>query len=154
MTTQSLYDVVVVGASIAGCTAAIFFARRGLQVALIERQAVPNAYKKLCTHFIQSSATPTIKRLGFDEVIEAAGGVRNNMEVSTPWGWIRPPHQQAKGHPAYGYNIRREKLDPLLRDYAAQTPGVQLLLGQTARQLLTTQGRFTGVEIEGNGQIQ
>jgi len=29
------YDVAVVGASIAGCAAAMFFARRGLQVALI-----------------------------------------------------------------------------------------------------------------------
>jgi 2-polyprenyl-6-methoxyphenol hydroxylase-like FAD-dependent oxidoreductase len=40
------YDVAIVGASIAGCTAAIFFARNGARVALIERDPDPAAYKK------------------------------------------------------------------------------------------------------------
>ena len=56
------YDVAVVGASIAGCTAATLFARRGASVALIERHSDPNAHKVLCTHFIQPSAVPTIER--------------------------------------------------------------------------------------------
>ena len=68
------YDVVIVGASIAGCTAATLLARQGLNVALVERQADPDAYKKPCTHYIQASATPTIQRLGLDRLIEAAGG--------------------------------------------------------------------------------
>ena len=58
------YDVAIVGASIAGCTAAILFARNDARVALIERDPNPAAYKKICTHFIQPSATPTIERLG------------------------------------------------------------------------------------------
>jgi flavin-dependent dehydrogenase len=37
------YDVAVVGASIAGCTAAILFARRGARVALIESHGDPAA---------------------------------------------------------------------------------------------------------------
>ena len=39
------YDVAIVGASIAGCTAARFFAQRGASVALIERKPDPDAYK-------------------------------------------------------------------------------------------------------------
>jgi flavin-dependent dehydrogenase len=52
------YHVAIVGASIAGCTTAILFARNGARVALIEREGDPAAYKKICTHYIQPSATP------------------------------------------------------------------------------------------------
>lgn len=51
------YDVAVVGASIAGCTAARLYAQRGARVALIERRPSLDAYKTVCTHFIQSSAS-------------------------------------------------------------------------------------------------
>ena len=72
--------MVVVGASIAGCTAAMLLGRAGARVALLERQTDAASYKTMCTHFIQPSATPTIERLGLAERIEAAGGVRNGLE--------------------------------------------------------------------------
>lgn len=84
------YDVAVVGASVAGCTAATLFARRGASVALVERHSDLNAYKVLCTHFIQPSAVPTIERLGLASPIEEAGGIRNGLELWTRWGWLRP----------------------------------------------------------------
>ena len=75
------YDVAVVGAGIAGCTAAALFARRGASVALIDRHSDPNAYKVLCTHFIQPSVVPTIERLGLASSIEEAGGIRNGLAM-------------------------------------------------------------------------
>ena len=104
-------------------------ARNGAKVALIERDPDPAAYKKVCTHFIQASATPTIERLGLAEAIEAAGGVRNELEVFTRWGWIAPPAAQDIARPAYGYNIRRETLDPMVRKPAIATPGVDFIPG-------------------------
>ncbi len=89
--TDNEYDVAIVGASLAGCTAATLFAQRGATVALIERHSDPNAYKALCTHFIQPSVVPTIGRLGLTSSIEEAGGIRNGLEMWTRWGWIRPP---------------------------------------------------------------
>ncbi len=136
------YDVAVVGASIAGCTAATLFARRGASVALIERHSDPNAYKTLCTHFIQPSALPTIERLGLAPLIEEAGGIRNGLDVWTRWGWLRPPQDVP-----YGYNIRRQTLDPMLRRLAAQTPGVEFMPGQSARSLIEEGGRIAGVEV-------
>src|SRR5690242_11600678 len=65
------YDAAIVGASIAGCTAATFLARRGARVALVERRPDPEAWKPMCTHFLQASSTPTLKRLGLVEQIEA-----------------------------------------------------------------------------------
>ena len=76
--TDKTYDVAVVGASIAGCTAATLLAREGASVAVIERNSDPDAYKALCTHFIQPSAVPTMERLGLLPLIEDAGAV--------PWG--------------------------------------------------------------------
>lgn len=145
------YDAAIVGASIAGCSAAIFLARNGAKVALIERDPDPAAYKKVCTHFIQASATPTIERLGLAEAIEAAGGVRNELEVFTRWGWITPPAAQDIARPAYGYNIRRETLDPMLRKAAIATPGVDFIPGFSARELLIAKGRIGGVLVHGAG---
>ncbi len=148
MTGHFGYDVAIVGASIAGCTAATLFGRHGAEVALIERNSDPAAYKKICTHFIQPSAVPTIERLGLASAIEEAGGIRNGADVWTRWGWIRWPRDGDEKAALYGYNIRREKLDPMLRSVAAQTPGVNLIAGQTARRLLSSQGRITGVGLE------
>ena len=42
------FDVAVVGASVAGCTAACLFALSGVRVALIERRPDPCGYKVAC----------------------------------------------------------------------------------------------------------
>jgi menaquinone-9 beta-reductase len=145
MSNQFAFDVAVVGASIAGCTAATLFARKGLRVALLERSADPYAYKKVCSHYIQSCALPTLHRLGLAERIEAAGGVRNGVEIWTRWGWIR--FGLDKRFPAHGYNLRREKLDPMVRAMAAETPGVSFLPGHTVTGVIVEEDRVAGVEV-------
>jgi len=120
-------DVAVVGASLAGCTTATLLAREGLRVALIEKHTEVDAYKRLCGHFIQRSATPVLERLGVTAAIEQAGGVRNSVDLATPWGVIRP-----RGEPSHGYSLRRVKLDPLIRRQAVETPGVTYVGGCAA----------------------
>jgi len=139
------YDVAVVGASIAGCTVATLLGRAGARVALLERRPDVAAYKTMCTHFIQASATPTIERLGLAGPIEDAGGIRNGIESWTPHGWVRPQLGGDYRHPRYGYDIRREKLDPMLRELAAEAPGVELMLGRTVTALLGSNARPAGV---------
>jgi 2-polyprenyl-6-methoxyphenol hydroxylase-like FAD-dependent oxidoreductase len=141
MSETAEYDVAIVGASLAGCTAATLFGRAGRSVALIESHPDVKAYKKLCTTVIQPSATPTFQRLGLDTRIEAAGGLRTHGAVHTRWGWMVPPADDD----FYGYDIRREKLDPMIRQLAAETPGVDLLMGHRARRVLTAGGRVTGI---------
>jgi flavin-dependent dehydrogenase len=154
MPSHSQYDVAIVGASIAGCAAAIFFGRAGARVALIERDHDPLGYKKLCTHFIQASATPTLERLGLARAIEEAGGVRNDVEIFTRWGWIVAPSEQTIHRPAYGYNIRRSTFDPMLRKAAAQTVGVEFLPGFSVRELRVDQVRICGVSAQGEGDAK
>lgn len=140
------YDVAIVGASMAGSVAALLYGRRGLKVALIERHSDPVAFKRVCTHLIQPSATPMLRRHGLDQVIEEAGGVTYHLNAWTRWGWIR--QADAVGGPQeMGYNVRRETIDPIFRRLAGQTPGVDLMLGHTAEGLIKQAGRVAGVRL-------
>ena len=135
------YDVVVVGAGLAGCTAARLFALEGLRVGLVESHQDVRTFKQLCTHFIQASAYPTLHRLGLDRLIERAGGLPNGVDMWTRYGWTGDtPLFDASGKQMFGYNIQRRTLDPILRELAAGTPGVSYLPGCTIRKLVQRDG--------------
>ena len=120
------FDAVVVGASLAGCATAIHLGQAGHRVALVDKRPDPAAYKRVCGHFIQSSAIPALERLGVLDDLEAAGAVRGHARVWSPYGWFGDPAGAGRNA---SLSLRREKLDPLLRRRAAETPGVELLLG-------------------------
>ena len=144
MPVPARFDVVIAGASIAGCTAARLFALAGARVALVERRPDPAAYKVACTHQIQSSAVPAIERLGLAPLLEEAGAVRSRAAGWTPYGgWMRFP---ADAPPGYG--ITRRRLDPIVRELAAGTPGVEFLPGQTVIGLAVDRDRAAGVEVQ------
>lgn len=126
------YDAVIVGASLAGCSTAIQLGRAGARVALVEKHPDPQAFKRICSHFIQASGVPAIERLGLLQPMLDAGALRSHIRIWTKWGWIAAP----RGPQGVCINLRREKLDPLIRGMAADTPGVELLLGRTAQALV------------------
>jgi menaquinone-9 beta-reductase len=135
------YDAVIVGGSLAGCAAATMLGRAGARVAVLEKSPDPAAYKRICTHFIQASAVPTLERLDLLEPMMAAGALRPRLNTWTSWGWIEPPPERAER----GVNLRRSKLDPMAREMAAATPGVAVMLGQTVTELRRTGGEVSGV---------
>ncbi|QES46628.1 monooxygenase [Streptomyces venezuelae] len=139
------YDVVISGAGLAGSAAAILLARRGVRVALLERRSDPAAYKVLCTHSLTANAYPVLDELGLVPDLEKAGAVRNAARWYTRWGWIEPKAAPAGPELPYAYNVRRSTLDPLIRSRAAETPGVDLLLGHQVTGLIGEAGRTVGV---------
>lgn len=123
-------DVLIVGGGIAGCTAALLFARHGLHVTVVEKKSRIDEYKKFCTHFIQPSALPVIKRLNLDRIIESAGGLPNKADIWTKAGWIRSDNLYCQDQDlAHGYNIERRILDPTLRTVMCQNPLVRYMPG-------------------------
>ena len=144
MSSSKEFDVAVVGASVAGCTAARLFAQSGAKVALIERHSDPAAYKVVCTHAILSPSTPVIERLGLTPVLDERGAVRASAEFWTAHsGWIRLPDDFPDA-----WGVTRRTLDPALRGLAVDTQGVEFLPGWTAKRVLTDDTRVTGVEVE------
>jgi 2-polyprenyl-6-methoxyphenol hydroxylase-like FAD-dependent oxidoreductase len=135
-------DAVVVGASLAGCATAIMLARAGARVALVDKSPDPAAYKRICTHYVQSSAVPTLQRLGLLEPMMEVGALRARIRIWTRWGWIVPPPDSSVPS---GVNLRRELLDPLIRGLAAETPGVELTLGHAVEELVREGDRVCGV---------
>jgi 2-polyprenyl-6-methoxyphenol hydroxylase-like FAD-dependent oxidoreductase len=124
-------DVVIAGGSVAGCTLAALLGRQGVRVTVLEKAPKPEHYKVMCTHFIQAGATPVLQRLGIDTTMERAGALRNGLDVWTAGGgWYAMPDD------AHGYNLRREKLDPMLRELAARTPNVEVRQGVTVDAVL------------------
>jgi flavin-dependent dehydrogenase len=143
------YDVAIVGASIAGCTAATLLGRQGARIALIESHSDPKAFKRLCTHLIQPSATPVIERLGLLESVISAGGQPNEVFTWTRYGWFSLSREDSKPPASEycGWNIRREAFDPMVRELAAGTQGVEMMLGHTATALLRDGERVSGVMV-------
>src|SRR3954451_20170743 len=112
-------DVVIAGGSVAGAALAALLGRQGVRVTVLEKSPKPDHYKVVCSHFIQAGATPVLRRLRLAETMERAGAVRNSLAVYTPaGGWYVMPDED------HGYSLRREKLDPMLRELAARTPDV------------------------------
>ncbi len=142
------YDAAVVGASLAGCATAILLARAGARVALVEKSPDAQSFKRICTHYIQSSAVPTLERLGLLEPMMQAGALRSRARIWTRWGWIAPP--EGSSVPS-GVNLRRELLDPLIRRLAAETPGVELILGGAVNELVREGDRVCGVQARAQG---
>lgn len=147
MSDRAGHDAIVVGASLAGCTTATLLSRAGLRVALIEKRPDPTAFKRICSHFIQASAVPTLGRLGLLDELDRLGALRSHARLWTRWGWITP---SARYPQATGLNIRRERLDPLVRSLAAETDGVELILGESVVELIYGEaGDVAGVVTRG-----
>lgn len=137
------YDVAIVGASLAGCAAAIAYGRAGLRVALLEKRPDPGAYKRICTHYVQASAIGSLERLDLLGPMMRHGAVRSRIRMRSRWGWIEPPERSTVPS---GVNLRREILDPMIRRTAADTPGVDLMLGQSVGELVREGGAVAGVK--------
>jgi 2-polyprenyl-6-methoxyphenol hydroxylase-like FAD-dependent oxidoreductase len=84
------YDVVIVGGSIAGCTAAILYARAGLGVALVEKHRSAATFKALCGHFILAGAQPTLRRAGLWEAMVREGAAVGPVASWSEAGWMAP----------------------------------------------------------------
>jgi 2-polyprenyl-6-methoxyphenol hydroxylase-like FAD-dependent oxidoreductase len=137
------YDAVIVGASLAGASAAILLARGGARVALVEQRPETGAFKKVCSHYVQSSAISSLERIGLLRPMLDAGAVRSRGRIYVPsGGWVEASDDSP--WPS-GINLRRERLDPLVRELAAGTDGVELMLGRTVHELLRDGDDVSGV---------
>ncbi len=120
-------DVAIIGAGPAGSTLAALLAKRGVRVALFDRDAFPR--DKLCGEFLSYDALPILAPLGVLDAIDAAGAPR--IERCRVIGSKRT-YEFALPHAARG--VSRRFFDDLLLRTAASN-GAQRFDAQTVTSL-------------------
>jgi flavin-dependent dehydrogenase len=68
------FDVIIVGARVAGSAAAIVLGRDGRRVLLVDKDAFPS--DRLSTHIVLGGGTKVLGKMGVLEMLERAGAVR------------------------------------------------------------------------------
>jgi 2-polyprenyl-6-methoxyphenol hydroxylase-like FAD-dependent oxidoreductase len=135
------YDVVVVGARAAGAATAMLLARRGLDVALVDRSEY--GADTLSTHALMRGGVLQLHRWGLLDDVVAAGTPPIRRTTFRYANETVPITIK----PSYGvdalYAPRRTVLDPILVD-AARRSGVDVRFGVTVTDV--TRGPHGGVE--------
>ena len=75
------YDVIIIGAGLAGCSTAIQLAQRGHQVLLLEQQRYPT--HKLCGEFLSVEVLAVFHALGISAAVQQAGAVPIHRSLVT-----------------------------------------------------------------------
>jgi flavin-dependent dehydrogenase len=136
------YDVIVVGARVAGAATAMRLAQNGLRVLVVDRSR--HGADTLSTHALMRGGVMQLQQWGLlDRIVEAGTPpVRSSTfrigsdEIVIP---IKPSH----GVDAL-YAPRRTVLDPILVD-AAVAAGADVQFGVTVTDVQRTRGRVTGI---------
>ncbi len=137
------YDVIIVGARVAGASAAAFLSRAGFRVLLVDRVQFPRP--TLSSPLFLSNTLEALGRLGVLPRVEAVGAPKLHLYQSIV-GDIR---LQGRLLPYcgydYAYSIRRQVFDALMFEHVASLPNVEARLGFTVSGLVWADGRAVGV---------
>ena len=134
---RTTFDAVIVGAGLAGSTAAIQLARAGWSVALVERQRFPR--RKVCGECIAASNLPLLQALGIGEAFDAQAGPELRQVTLLQGDRAVTADLPAAEHEgfAWGRALGRETLDSWLLQQARaagasvfQPWSVQAILGR------------------------
>lgn len=139
-------DVVIVGARIAGCAAAIALSRAGRRVVVLDRARFPS--NTLSTHGFWPSAVSELSRLGaLDRVLADGPPKVRSLLVHHLGHTLRKPFNPVDGF-GYGLSVPRTHLDVALIE-TARDAGTDVRLRQRVTGLRRSAGRVAGVRYAG-----
>ena len=147
--TDDRYDVIVVGARVAGSATAMLLARRGLRVLVVDRATFPS--DTLSTHQVQLPGVARLRRWELLEAVEAAGTPATRHVRFDAQAGVLDGHFPAFDGGDALYSPRRTLLDGLLVD-AAREAGADVREGFTVDEITFDGERVTGIRgRSGNG---
>ena len=133
------YSVIIVGARCAGATLAIYLARAGLSVLLLDKDELPGD-QVLSTHTIHPPGIDILDEVGIGNAIREVCPASRTMRLNKNGSSADIIHADGRAE----YCPRRKRLDGLLQA-AALKEGVELLDRTRLIKLETENGRVTGV---------
>ncbi|HXE75235.1 MAG TPA: NAD(P)/FAD-dependent oxidoreductase [Candidatus Xenobia bacterium] len=138
-------DVLIAGGGPAGSALAILLGRQGLSVELFDRSRFPR--EKPCGEGLMPAGLAVLNRLGAADAIGGAPffGIRFHFGDKT----IEGRFPQVAGFPIVGRGQRRQRLDRILFQLAAETPGVAARAGAKVEAPLLGNGRVVGLCVNG-----
>lgn len=142
------YDVIVVGARVAGSALTALLGDKGLSVLLLDRARFPSTTPS--THFFRGAGMVSVlERLGVLDAVLALGCPPLTREFNYKDGGAEavegPP--QEPGAVGYCLSVRREPLDAILLERARRPDGVDFMEGTNVVDLLWSGDRVVGVRL-------
>jgi menaquinone-9 beta-reductase len=139
------YDVIVVGAGVAGSASAIVLGQEGYRVLLVDRAVFPR--HKTCGEGIMPEGVRILESLGVLPQIYEQGGFRvRGLKFRSQAGvWAQADFPPVDGSPAYSVVIRRYELDDLLLERARGLPNVTVREGFAVAEAVYEDGVIRGV---------
>lgn len=144
------WDVIVVGARVAGATLAAYLGTAGVRTLLVDRVRLPAYIPRQGSWDL--ATTRRWEALGVMPLVEATGTpTRRGYHTATADAVAS--YRFPVGDPV-GYNrmVRRLTLDAILANFAASMPAVELRMGAAATDLLWDADRVAGVRFVEGGR--
>lgn len=138
------YDIVIIGAGPAGSVTALFLARRGYSVVLLDRAAFPR--DKVCGDYLTPGAVQLLRdEIGVLPRLLSAGAARVTEQT------VMAHDGRCFGGSVDALSCPRMVTDAVLVD-AARAAGVDVREGFSVREILFDRDRVVGVEgVDANG---
>lgn len=137
------YDVIIIGARVAGSALAALLGQQGHRVLLLDKAHFPS--DTLSTHFFRAPALRVFARLGVLDKVKSAA-----PPLTVVWNYIdghviSEPVEAPEEDLRYFLCERRITLDWILFQRVTREPNVEVRQGAQVRELIKLDGRVAGV---------
>lgn len=144
-----MYDVIAIGARIAGSTTAMLLARRGVKVLVVDRATFPS--DTLSTHQIQLDGGARLRRFGLlDAIVESNAPPARRVRFDQNGIVLDGSYPALDGVDGV-YSPRRTVLDSILVD-AARAAGAEVREQFVVEELVWEEGRVVGIRGHAKGR--
>lgn len=149
MSSTSDYDIIIIGARVAGSTLAASLGEKGYRILILDRSTFPS--DTISTHFFRAPALRAFKKIGvYTEIQSVAPHLKVNCNVIDGIEFSEPV-DRPEDYPFY-MCVRRIILDEILIRRIKQFPNIELRVGVNVKQLLWNNDYVTGIVWEDSKQ--
>jgi flavin-dependent dehydrogenase len=148
------YDVIIVGARVAGSAAAILLGRQGRKVLLLDRAAFPS--DTISTHIVMPGGVRVLDRMGTLGELKRLGAFEySRIRLRTPHYDLYGTSRDSSGTASPGICLTRVAMDAAMVEMARSLDSVTVMEGFRVTDVLTDGAAVAGVRGAGTqGELE